>query len=161
MYKIAVCDDEIKILEDINRMIKKHQPDAEVSTYSNGERLLKAMEEENYDVVLLDIDMPGISGMEVAAAMTEDKRKSLIVFVTAHDELVYDSFKYHPFAFVRKKYLREELPEVLADCIREVETKEKRFHFRAEGGQVSVLLSDICYFEAEGNYLIVHLKKIV
>ena len=63
MYKIAVCDDEIKILEDINRMIKKHQPDAEVSTYSNGERLLKAMEEENYDVVLLDIDMPGMSGI--------------------------------------------------------------------------------------------------
>ena len=161
MIKIAVCDDEIKIIEDINRMIKKHQPNAGVATYSNGESLLKAMEEDSYDVVLLDIDMPGLSGMDVAAAMTEDKKKSLIVFVTAHDELVYDSFKYHPFAFVRKKYLEEELISVLKDCQKEIESKDRHFLFKSEGKIVSLVTQDITYFEAEANYLVIHEKNTI
>lgn len=89
--KIAVCDDENKIVEEITSYIKKDFPMSEVRTYSNGESFLAASEERP-EVLLLDIDMPGISGMEVAAALTREKVSTLIVFVTAHDELVYDSF---------------------------------------------------------------------
>ncbi len=58
--KITVCDDETKIIEDIKRIIEKEIPDAEISAYTNGDSLLKGLEEDNYDIVLLDIDMPGI-----------------------------------------------------------------------------------------------------
>ncbi len=117
--KITVCDDENKIVEEITSFIKKDFPSSEVSAYSDGESFL-ASSEERPEVLLLDIDMPGISGMEVAATLTREKVQTLIVFVTAHDELVYDSFKYHPFAFVRKKFLEEELRSVLSDCEKEI-----------------------------------------
>lgn len=157
--KIVICDDERKMVEDIEEIVRELLPEETVKTCLSGDALLEILRTEEADAVLLDIDMPEKNGLELAGLLNVAGKKPILIFVTAHDELVYDSLKYHPFAFVRKKYLREELPEVLADCIREVETKEKRFHFRAEGGQVSVLLSDICYFEAEGNYLIVHLKN--
>lgn len=156
--KIVICDDERKMVEDIEKMVRELMPEETVKTCLSGDALLEMLRTEEADAVLLDIDMPEKSGLEVAGLMNAAGKKPILIFVTAHDELVYDSLKHHPFAFVRKRYLREELPEVLADCIRELQTKEKRFHFRAEGGEVSVLLSDITYFEAEGNYLIVHLQ---
>lgn len=156
---IVICDDEKKMVEDIEEMVREILPEETVKTCMTGDALLKILETGDTDAVLLDIDMPEKNGLEVAGLMNVAGKKPILIFVTAHDELVYDSLKYHPFAFVRKRYLREELSEVLADCVREVRTKEKKFHFRSEGGEVSVLLSDICYFEAEGNYLIVHLQS--
>lgn len=157
--KIVICDDERKMVEDIEEIVREVLPEETVKTCLSGDALLEILDTEETDAVLLDIDMPEKSGLEVAGLMNAAGKKPILIFVTAHDELVYDSLKYHPFAFVRKRYLREELPEVLADCIREVRTREKKFHFRSEGGEVSVLLSDIRYFEAEGNYLIVHLQN--
>ena len=153
--KIAVCDDENKIVEEITSYIKKDFPMSEVRAYSNGESFLAASEERP-EVLLLDIDMPGISGMEVAAALTREKVSTLIVFVTAHDELVYDSFKYHPFAFVRKKFLEEELKTVLSDCEKQLVSRNKKFVFQNASKLVTLSQSDILYFEGQANYLAIH-----
>ena len=153
--KIAVCDDENKIVEEITSFIKKDFSASEVNAYSDGEAFLAASEERP-EVLLLDIDMPGISGMEVAAALTREKVSTLIVFVTAHDELVYDSFKYHPFAFVRKKFLEEELKTVLSDCEKQLESRNKNFVFQNASKLVTLSQSDILYFEGQANYLAIH-----
>lgn len=157
--KIFICDDEQGMLEKISVQLHKDLLEIETKQFLSGEDLLHTMESEEPDVVLLDIDMSGISGLEVADCMNQQGKKCLLVFVTAHDELVYDSLKFHPFAFVRKNYMEKELPEVLADCEKELASKEKRFHFRSEGGDYFVPFSDLYYFEAEGNYLSVHLHK--
>ena len=153
--KIAVCDDENKIVEEITSFIKKDFPSSEVKAFSDGEAFLTSSEERP-EVLLLDIDMPGISGMEVAAALTREKVQTLIVFVTAHDELVYDSFKYHPFAFVRKKFLEEELKAVLSDCEKQLESRNKNFVFQNASKLVTLAQSEILYFEGQANYLAIH-----
>ena len=153
--KIAVCDDENKIVEEITSFIKKEFPSSEVKAFSDGESFL-ASSEERPEVLLLDIDMSGISGMEVAAALTREKVQTLIVFVTAHDELVYDSFKYHPFAFVRKKFLEEELKAVLSDCAKQLESRNKNFIFHNASKLVTLAQSEILYFEGQANYLAIH-----
>ena len=159
--QIAVCDDEIKILEEITAFIEKEFPGNKVQTFSDGQAFLssvRAAPDAEPDLVLLDIDMPGMSGMELAAELTSEKVRTLIVFVTAHDELVYDSFKYHPFAFVRKKYLQEELRNVIRDCQKEIEgrTSKKRFVFQNGSQLVNLAQSEILYFEGQANYLAIH-----
>lgn len=153
--KIAVCDDENKIVEEITSFINKYFPACEVRSYSDGESFLAASEERP-EVLLLDIDMPGISGMEVAASIAREKVQMLIVFVTAHDELVYDSFKYHPFAFVRKKFLEQELKTVLSDCEKQLESRKKNFVFQNASKLVTLAQSEILYFEGQANYLAIH-----
>ncbi len=156
---IAVCDDEIKIQEEIIAFIQKEFPLHKTSAFSDGQTFIsffKARAENQPDIVLLDIDMPGLSGMDVAAALTSEKVHTLIVFVTAHDELVYDSFKYHPFAFVRKKFLEEELRSVLADCEKEIEGRQQRFVFQNGTQMVNLAQSEILYFEGQANYLAIH-----
>ena len=158
---IAVCDDEGKILEEIAAFIEKDFPGNKVQTFSDGETFLAAVRaapESEPELLLLDIDIPGMTGMELAAELTSEKVRTLIVFVTAHDELVYDSFKYHPFAFVRKKFLQEELRNVLLDCQKEIDmrTSKKRFVFQNGSQLVNLAQSEILYFEGQANYLAIH-----
>ena len=154
--KIAVCDDETKILEDIKSIILKLYPEDEVNLFSGGEEFLESHEKP--DVLLLDIDMPGMSGMDVASTLADEDADTLIVFVTAHDELVYDSFKYHPFAFVRKTYLQNELRNVLEDCRLKIDKKNKNYVFKSGSEMVSLSLEEILYFESLANYLTIKTK---
>ena len=154
---IALCDDEAKILEETASFIKDEFPESKVQTYSSGESFISSTQERP-DVLLLDIDMPGMNGMEVASILTQEKAQTLIVFVTAHDELVYDSFKYHPFAFVRKKYLTDELRNVLNDCKKEIAGRNRSFLFQTASKTINLAQSDILYFESQANYLAVYTK---
>ena len=154
--RIYLCDDELKIREEICTKVKEQLPETEVSTYSDGRELLKRLKEQSCDILLLDIDMPELSGMEVAERLSELSKKPLLIFVTGHDELVYESFQYHPFGFVRKQFLDMELKKVLADCKTELEQKERHFNFHTAEGEHKLLLAELLYFESEGNYVKVY-----
>ena len=149
--RIYLCDDEQKIRDEIIAVVAEVLPKADVKQFSGGSSLLEQMNQELCDILLLDIDMPKLSGMEVAARLTELPKKPLLIFVTNHDELVYESFRYHPFGFVRKQFLGKELGKVLKDCVADLEQGRKHFNFRTEGKEVCLLLSEIFFFESEGN----------
>ena len=151
--QIYICDDEPKMLSDIAGKVAALLPKDELRLFSSGGELLSCLDKDSCDILLLDIDMPEITGLQVARELSSLKKKPLLVFVTSHDELVYDSFQYHPFAFLRKSWFDAEIEKVLQDCIRELGEKEQHFCFRSDGNDVCLLLADILYFEAEGNYL--------
>ena len=117
--KIYLCDDEKKILEDMKQMVQQCQKNCEVNTYTSGMELVKSLKEAVCDILLLDIDMPGLSGMDIAKWLVNLEKKPLLIFVTSHDELVYESFQYHPFGFIRKDYFGNEIKKVLDDCVTE------------------------------------------
>lgn len=156
MIKLAICDDEKKILEDMSHKVSSLISEAEISLYNGGKKLLedmKHMKQEGFDILLLDIDMPEISGLEVAEVVQSLETKPLIIFVTSHDELVYDSLQLHPFGFVRKSYLDKELTRVIEDAVCEISSKDKNFYFHTAEGDIRLSLKDILYFEAQGNYI--------
>ncbi|MBR4082661.1 MAG: response regulator transcription factor [Lachnospiraceae bacterium] len=157
--QIFICDDEPQILSNIAKKVTTLLPEGEVQIFSNGGELLTCLSKNSCDILLLDIDMPEMTGLQVARELSLLKKKPLLIFVTSHDELVYDSFQYHPFAFLRKSRFDEEIEKTLQDCLREIGDKEQHFCFRSEGSDVCLLLSEILYFEAEGNYLRVVTEK--
>ena len=158
--KIYLCDDEKEIREEICAAVSAVLPSAKVSAFADGKCLLTQLKEVSCDILLLDIDMPELSGMEAAEYLMELPHKPLLIFVTNHDELVYESFRYHPFGFVRKQFLNEELEKVLKDCVAELEQGKQHFNFRSEGKEVCLKLSDLFFFESEGNYLKVYTQNV-
>lgn len=151
--EIYICDDEPKILEDIKQKVMECKISEIIKTFTSGRELLDELEANVCDILLLDIDMPEINGMDIADRLLKLEKRPLLIFVTSHDELVYDSFQYHPFGFIRKSFLDSEIKKVLADCVKELESNSRYFNFRTEGKDIRVLLSEISYFEADGNYL--------
>jgi Response regulator of the LytR/AlgR family len=150
---IYICDDEIPVLRELAEKIQKCVPEEKILCFSSGMELREQLGRSSCDFLFLDIDMPDVSGMEIAEGLMGEKGIPLLVFVTSHDELVYESFQYRPFAFIRKGFFDQEIGKVLKRGREHLESLDRKFYFRMEGRDVSLLLSDILYFEADGNYL--------
>lgn len=159
MNNILICDDESQILQEISSKVKKYMPESHITEVSEATKLVELLNEQDCDILLLDIDMPVINGLEIAGRLEGMKNNILLIFVTSHDELVYDSLKFHPFGFVRKSYLDTELPRILEDCKKEISSHERYYHFHTSEGEVKLLMEDIFYFESEGNYLSAYTKE--
>lgn len=151
--RIFLCDDEGQILQAMAAEVGRMQPDCQVRCFEGSSELWGALKEERCDVLCLDIDMPGMSGLELADKMEGLAARPLLVFVTGHDELVYDSLKYHPFGFVRKGYFAEEMDRLLRDCKEELAGRDRHFSFQSGAGRVRLPLSEILFFESDGNYV--------
>ncbi len=154
--KVYVCDDEVKMLEEISSKVAKCIEKSQITCFTSGRDLLVQLRKEDCDVLLLDIDMPAMNGMEVAEGLAGLEQKPLLVFVTGHDELVYESFQYHPFGFIRKQFLEAELGRLLEDCREELLQERRHFNFRTVGGEICLPLAELMFFESEGNYVKVY-----
>lgn len=157
--RIYICDDEKLILKELEKEIKRYAPEAAILCFDTGSKLLEKIQTSACDVLFLDIDMPEISGMDIAKALSGLYKPPLLVFVTSHDELVYESLQYHPFGFIRKSYFKQEIEKILNDCREQLESSKRRFYFHTAGKDVALFLADILYFEADGNYLKVYTNK--
>ncbi len=160
MIKVALCDDELKILDDLSLKIttafKNAKSKVDLFKTDNPFELLDYLKAETVDVLFLDIDMPKISGMDIAETLLNSDMKTLLVFVTSHDALVYKSFKYHPFGFIRKAYFDEEISAVVNSAVDEIRKNNDTFSFKTNDGFYIIKLMDILYFDSESNYVNVH-----
>ncbi len=157
MYQIAICDDEEKILSDIQKKIEKcfleQEMEAKYFCTHDSEKMLEHIKSEPLDVLFLDIDMPHISGMDIASYIKEDRPEILFVFVTSQDALVYQSFAYRPFGFLRKTHIDCELEELVIRLKQELQKKRQELTITKGQEIIRIFKQDIIYLEAEGNYL--------
>ncbi|MBQ3545679.1 MAG: response regulator transcription factor [Lachnospiraceae bacterium] len=165
MIKIVVCDDEKKILntlsEKISQTFLNKDMEIEIFETTSPTEALEYIKSNVVDVVFLDIDMPILSGMDIAESLLNEEYKGLLIFVTSHDSLVYSSFKYHPFGFIRKSYFDDEIEEVISRIIDEISHRDCIFTYKTNDGIYRVNISEIVYFESESNYLLIHLTDKV
>ena len=125
---IAVCDNEKDILRIIENRIKKefmeHQIQVSIDSYEDGNRLKQNIfSGSHYEVLFLDINMPGIDGIDLAKDITNVASDTLIVFISYMDNYVYRSFEARPFRFIRKSYFNQEIPSVIHDILKELEQR--------------------------------------
>lgn len=101
ILKAVVADDEPLARERIKRLIAA-DPDLEiVQECRNGAEILEALRSQEIDLLLLDIQMPGLNGLDVVREM--DKRKPpMIVFITAHDRYAVQAFDIHAVDYLLK-----------------------------------------------------------
>lgn len=85
MIRIMICDDEPKMLSDIAEAAALIVNGSEISAHCDGKELLSVLGSEKCDILLLDIDMPHISGLEIAQSLSKTNERPLLIFVTSHD----------------------------------------------------------------------------
>ena len=163
MYKVIVCDDEKEILNSIQISVKEslenNEVNAEYECIDDARILMKTLKEQKIDVLFLDIDMPYFSGMDIAAYLNENKLQTILVFVTSQEALVYKTFAYRPFGFIRKTYMDEELNELTERIKKELNDRKQDLVISKGQEVIRILIQDIFYIEAEGNYLNVYTKN--
>lgn len=158
MVKFAVCDDEREMTDYISDKLREYYPgDCEIRKYEDGESLLADSRKQLFDALFLDIDMPDLDGMELANRIRESNEYVKIIFVTNKDNLVYDTFKYMPFRFIRKTCLEDELPEAAVALRDAIAQSNATIIFNTKSGERCVQVCDIIYAEVKNHTITVFL----
>ena len=163
--QIAVCDDEKEIRELFAKKIEKLYPEAELSLYRSGEELL--LSDKAPDILLLDIQMPGKNGMETAEELRRKKKETIIIFITALDDFVFQAFDVGAFHYLVKPFDDGKFAEVLLSAVKQFEDRKKledagrkrekpSLMITTGGEHITVNLEDIIYAEVYDRKVILH-----
>ncbi|MDE6760383.1 MAG: LytTR family DNA-binding domain-containing protein [Lachnospiraceae bacterium] len=158
MYHIVICDDEKEIMDDIFKKVRScfdgNNISARYTGIDDSRKLMECIQNEKIDVLFLDIDMPYHSGMDIAGYINEQGLQIILIFITSQDALVYQTFAYRPFGFIRKTYIDQEINELVKRIHNELLENKKELVIRKGQELIRVLIKDIIYIEAEKNYLL-------
>lgn len=115
MAKCVIAEDEALLREALAELLAQAWPGLEiVAECEDGASALDAMAEHQPDVAFLDIRMPGMTGLEVAAAMAEASPATQIVFVTAYDQYAIDAFETGAVDYLLKPIAPERLASTVS-----------------------------------------------
>lgn len=111
--KVMIVDDEPLARERLLRLLQAEDSVTRCVTAANGEEALRRQIDEPADLVLLDIRMPGLSGLELAAEWAQQANPPAIVFCTAYDDYALEAFQVQAVSYLMKPVKAADLHQVL------------------------------------------------
>jgi len=167
--KILIVDDEKLARDRLQRHLQELELAAatEIFQAGNGLDALSQCELQKPDIILLDIRMPGMDGIETANKLSELKTPPAIIFVTAYDEYALDAFDSQAIAYLLKPVRKEKLDKAIKTAnrlnraqlqnLQLINNKENKqtLSVHIHSGIRQIELEDIYYFLAEQKYVTV------
>lgn len=162
MLQIGICDDETLLLDEIKNLtedcLQQQQTFPILSTYTDGRNLLYDIQDgKHFDLLLLDIEMPDLSGMELAKQIHNLLPNALMIFVTAHYKYAVDAYALHIFRYIPKNQLKERIPHALKDAVSLLEIQNTDSYIISNQNRLErIPLKEIFYIEKEGKNAVFH-----
>lgn len=165
--KTIIVDDERLAREELKRLLEAYGEIEIIGEYKNTIEAKEAIERDAPDLVFMDIQMPGETGLELLEKITNPPRT---VFVTAYDEYAIKAFELNAYDYLMKPIDPDRLAEVYNRLLEENKTPESVANMDILSEQDKVLIkdgdkvwfisvNDIRYFESEGNYVKVRFEN--
>ena len=159
--KIAICDDDISQREYLTGTVaewaKRNRHLAEIRQYIDAKSFLfDYSEDKGFDILLLDIEMPEMNGIELAKAVRRENSTVQIVFITGFYEYFSDGFDVSALHYLIKPTDERKLFTVLDKAVENLAYRQRSVLLVTADGEIKVSLADILYIESENVYIIVH-----
>jgi len=158
MIRIAICDDEEKAVALHEQFVKDSLQACsigyEITTYTQSRNLLYDITDDGffYDLILLDIEMPGISGMEIPQQIKAFLPNVRIIFVTSHTEYAIDAFELSIFRYVPKSNLEVKLTTAVTDAAKLIELETgQEYTIQTAKRMEKIPYKDIYYIQRDGK----------
>lgn len=154
MYlKAVICDDDACMREFLNSAVKEWAAGSgyavTVSSFPSAEAFLfEFSENKSYDVLLLDIEMPGMNGVELARKLRADGEELQIIFITGYYDFISDGYDVSALHYLMKPVADSKLFEVLDRALDRCERSVKRIKVSFDRETKLIPVSDIMYLEA-------------
>lgn len=165
MKKIAICDDNIEFCEYLKQtLLEKYGNDICVTSYVDVKDIEndyeKGRERNVADILMMDINLNGENGIDIAARIQERFREIKVIFITGHIEYSTEIFKVTPNNFLLKPLDPDRLYEAVDRAIRQLDEEEKDcFAVTFKGTVFRIMTRDILYFESEKRTVILHSRS--
>lgn len=158
MIRIAICDDEERAVALHEKIVKDSLQAQgigyEITAYTQSRNLLCDITDDSffYDLILLDIEMPGISGMEIPQQIKGFLPNVRIIFVTSHTEYAIDAFELSIFRYVPKNNLEVKLTAAVTDAAKLIELEDgQEYTIQTANRMEKILYKDIFYIQRDGK----------
>lgn len=156
--RVLAVDDEPPALDELAFLLGRDDRVGEVQTCGSAAEALRLLQGEAYDVVLLDIAMPGLSGLDLAQVLRQFRQPPAVVFVTAHAHHAVEAFDLRAVDYLLKPVHEERLREAIGRVRDEAGSGDPDEQLPVELGGVTrfVRRSDVRYASAQGDYVRLH-----
>lgn len=158
MIHIAICDDDQAMVDNHKKVVEaclqEEKIAGQITTYTSSENLLYDITEDKilYELLLLDIEMPGFSGMKVAEKIKPFLPNAKVIFITSHIEFAIDAFELFIFRYVPKQDMSQRLPAAVRDALRLLDLEEgKTYTIQTSTRLEKIPYKDILYIMKDGK----------
>ena len=160
-YKIAVCDDEAADRALLDTLVQRWAAAAghtvHLDAFGSAEQFLFHYAEENdYDVLLLDVEMGKMDGVALAKEIRKQNEAVQIVFITGFSDYIAEGYEVAALHYLMKPVREEKLFSVLDRAAEKASKNERVLHLLTGGEMVQVPVHKIRYAEVMGNYVTLH-----
>ena len=159
MIRIAVCDDSPVFLNQTKSMLErwKEKPaNMVVELFFDGDSLICAHGEKPFDIILLDIVMPMLNGIEAARELRERDKRVKLVFLSSSSEYGVTSYTVKASNYLLKPLDADAFFSCLSELLAEIRDTSRFITVKGTDATHRIALSDIEYVEAQGKHIVFH-----
>ncbi len=162
--QVAVCDNDAftadSIAENAEALFRKADIIPQISRFTDADQLYAAMEKQSFDLLLLDIDMPGMDGIQFSKKLREEENEIDIIFVSNYEKLVFESFAVNPFGFVRKTQFKKDFSACIEAWLKKTSKKRNAsILIRHGSSDLSLSVNEILYVESFRKQQTLHIRN--
>lgn len=159
---IAICDDckeeQILIRKALQKAFGQLSRNdtsfvVDIKLFQKGKELYDSTQENEYDMIFLDIEMPEWDGFEIAELLNVNRQNTSLFFVSNHENYVFHAQDYLPLGFIRKRYLESDLKRMMRLHFRSQFSKETIYKIKTRRKEQVVFIKNILYVECRGHDL--------
>lgn len=161
--KIAICDDEKQFVDAICPLLEqwaaKNSIRLTLYRFNNGDDLIAAHQNKCMDLIILDVIMPLLNGMDTAKELRNDNQSVPIIFLTSAKEFAVDSYEVKAFHYLLKPVDDVKLFRILDDFLKTTALPQTHFTAQTDRGFCKIVVDDVDYLEAQNKEVLVHLSN--
>lgn len=142
MTKVLIAEDEPLAAEALADWVRAMHGLELVARCADGESALQEIRRLQPQLVLMDIQMPGLTGLQVARALAGEKPRPAVIFTTAYDEHAVTAFELHAVDYLLKPFSRERFSEAVSRALKAGSTLEQAVEALAGAPLTRILVQD-------------------
>lgn len=168
-YKISICDDMEYYVKDMKRKVQEYAKNqgvlADINTFTDSKEFLESFVKVKYQVVFLDIEMPGLDGLEIGKRIREVDKDTLIIYITSHEGFAFQATQVESIGYLIKPVEEEKLYRLLRNAFATLEglnvekkVREEKIKLCVDYETVYLKVREIVAFEKYRNKCKIYLS---
>lgn len=158
--RIIFCDDEERVLQELSALVLEYFEEnglgkPEIALYSSGETLLE-QETRRVEIAFLDVEMPGVSGIQIGAQLKGRNPYAKIFIVTSFADYLDEAMKFHVFRYLSKPVEKKRLFRNLKDALYQLSVDTRPVLIETAEGSATRYADEIIMAEAQGHKVLLY-----
>ncbi len=164
LLNIAICDDEITQINNLKTLLNKWAKERnfalQIKEYASAESYLFNNENgSNFDIILLDIEMGEINGVELAKKIRKLSDSVQIIFITGYSDYIADGYEVCALHYLMKPLNEDKFIETLNRAVLHIKRNEKKLILESAQELIAIPIYQIIYIQVVKNYITIYAKE--